>query len=83
MVSEVSGTLTRIDENILAQIKAIPTNIGMGIFPKIGTKISKTINCFSTAGFVLLVHEDNSVVIADYEHIHNLISKGLFVCDNA
>ena len=53
----------------------------MGFFVKVGDRIARTINCFSTAGYVNLLNEDEGVLNAEYSTIHNIVGQGLLKCE--
>lgn len=77
-VSTVSGTLSEINPQYLAEIQSMDSFVNFEMFLKVGGLISKTINCFTFAGIVLLIHGDLETVLSDGDRIRAMEDSGLF-----
>ncbi len=75
------GTLTKINEEMICEIRNMPSFLGMEIFLKVGHKVAKTIDCFTLGGIVKMSHVSLDVLLADYDRIREMENTGLFVCE--
>mmetsp|Transcript_8770 Transcript_8770/g.13114 ORF Transcript_8770/g.13114 Transcript_8770/m.13114 type:complete len:567 (-) Transcript_8770:1551-3251(-) len=66
IVSYTEGMLKGIDPSALEEIKAMESYRGHQMFVKVGKELKKTISCFTWAGVVRLVHEDEEKLNQDY-----------------
>ncbi|KDO25947.1 hypothetical protein SPRG_08601 [Saprolegnia parasitica CBS 223.65] len=76
LVSYEHGTLQAMPG--LAEIEAMASYVDKKIRHTEGVVMAPTIDMFTTPGCVLMVHEDASVLQADYERIRELEVDGLY-----
>lgn len=82
-VSRVSGTLSEINPQYIAEMQSMASFVNFEMFLKVGAQISKTVNCFTFGGIVLLIHDDLDVVLNDGDRIRAMEDSGLFCIANA
>ena len=76
--SPVAGVLTRVREDRLAALRALPSYRSERIVPTAGARIEVTKDLLTSCGIVLLVNEDADAFKADYEAAQRIIDDGLF-----
>jgi hypothetical protein len=77
----VEGTLKAVNENYLAEMRAMPSFNMVDIFPKLGSVIYRSINCFTFGGVALFIHDDLDVVMRDVNRIREMENNGLFIVE--
>ena len=81
--SAVEGTLTRIDEEGMAAIRALPSYRAEFVPLAVGKPVFKTIDAVSASGNINLVNDDLQQLHDDYEKLHEIVQKGLFYVGTA
>ena len=77
-ISSVDGILSEINPEYVSEIQAMPSFVKLEMFFKVGGRISKTINCFTFAGIVVLIHDNLDIVVSDGDRIRAMEDTGLF-----
>ncbi|DAZ92695.1 TPA: hypothetical protein N0F65_009592 [Lagenidium giganteum] len=62
----------------LEEIEKMPSFVSKSMHVHHGEEITKTIDMFTTPGSILMVHDDNDQLKADYDRIRELEHDGLF-----
>jgi biotin carboxylase len=78
LVSYVEGELIEINEAFMQEIRNMPSFRGMELFVHKGEVMHKTIDCFTFAGNVKLIHDDMDAIRSHYERIREIELSGLF-----
>lgn len=82
-VSTVSGTLSEINPEYVAEMQSMQSFVSFEMFLKVGGRISKTINCFTFAGMIMLIHDDLNIVLNEGDRIRAMEDSGLFCITDA
>jgi len=72
------GLLQRVEEAALAEIASMGSVRGVELFVSAGGVVGPTVDCFSFAGLVQLIHSDLSQLERDYQRIRELEASALF-----
>jgi biotin carboxylase len=67
LISYVAGVIKNI--HFLDEIKKLPSFYNINLSVTIGSAIHKTTDLFTSPGYINLLHENDDVVMADYEKI--------------
>lgn len=79
MISFVDGTVKAHNEEAMKHLRAMPSFLGFTCVPDVGTQITKTVDCFSTIGAVLLAGKDKAEVMKDIELVRKYEREILIV----
>ncbi len=82
IVIKTEGTLKEINKDFDNEIRSFKSLLTLQYFPKIGSQIRKTIDCFTWGGVVKLFHEEYDVVEKEYSRIREMEdSCNFFICE--
>jgi hypothetical protein len=77
-ISSVEGMLSQINSEYVAEIQSMAAFVKLEMFFKIGGRISKTVNSFTFAGIVILIHDDLNTLLSNSDRIRAMEDTGLF-----
>lgn len=77
-VSTVAGTLSEINPAFVAEMQSMSSFVKFEMFLKVGSRVSKTVNCFTFAGIVLLINDNLETLLNDGDRIRAMEDSGLF-----
>lgn len=79
LIVREEGTLVDINSDGIEEIQQLSSFAGLDIFLKKGTHVAKSIDGLTFGGAVKLVNDDFVSLLADYEFIHAMPTRKLFV----
>jgi hypothetical protein len=72
--------LSQINPEYIAEIQGLSSFYKFEMFFKVGGEVHKTINCFTFAGIVLLMHNELPVVLENSDRIRAMEESGSLFC---
>lgn len=75
IVAREEGVLTEINPEAVVALRELKSFHRMELFYKPGQVVKPTINCFTYGGCVILLYNDKSQLLADYDAIHEIELK--------
>jgi len=63
-------------------VKSLKSFNRINLFKNVGDVLDITVDCNSTPGEIILIHEDKQQVERDFEAIHELLKSGFFILKN-
>ena len=69
---QIEGILSQINASCLAEVKTMKSVLGIELFLKPGSKVVRTMDCFTFGGIVKLFHPCADIMEADFHRLREL-----------